>query len=74
MCRRFSIYKHADCSLAKNLLIDTDLSVLEIAMASGFGSLRRFNGLFKKQYKLSPTALRKRNAEEKNIKTTLHYH
>lgn len=28
--------------LAKNLLTDTDLSVLEVAMAAGFGSLRRF--------------------------------
>ncbi|WP_310188232.1 AlkA N-terminal domain-containing protein [Bacillus sp. 3255] len=57
--------------LAKNLLTDTDLSVLEVAMAAGFGSLRRFNGLFKKQYKLSPTALRKRNAEEKKHKDNI---
>lgn len=51
--------------LAKNLLTDTDLSVLEVAMAAGFGSLRRFNDLFKKHYHLSPTALRKRTLEEK---------
>ena len=51
--------------LAKNLLTDTDLPVLEVAMTSGFGSLRRFNDLFKKQYKLSPTALRKEMKEEK---------
>lgn len=50
--------------LAKNLLTDTDLPVIEVAMASGFGSLRRFNDLFKKQYNLSPTALRKRTLEE----------
>jgi AraC family transcriptional regulator of adaptative response / DNA-3-methyladenine glycosylase II len=50
--------------LAKNLLTDTDLPVLGIAMAAGFGSLRRFNDIFKKQYHLSPTALRKRTAEE----------
>lgn len=54
--------------LAKNLLTDTDLPVLEVAMAAGFGSLRRFNDLFKKQYRLSPTALRKRTAEEKKHK------
>ena len=63
--------------LAKNLLTDTDLPVLEVAMASGFGSLRRFNDLFKKQYKLSPTALRKHTAEEKkqndNITLALGY-
>jgi AraC family transcriptional regulator of adaptative response / DNA-3-methyladenine glycosylase II len=51
--------------LAKNLLTDTDLPVLGIAMAAGFGSLRRFNDLFKKQYNLSPTALRRRIPEEK---------
>ncbi len=51
--------------LAKNLLTETDLTVLEVAMAAGFGSLRRFNGLFKKQYDLSPTALRKRTPEER---------
>lgn len=62
--------------LAKNLLTDTDLSVLEVAMAAGFGSLRRFNDLFKKQYKLPPTALRKRTLEEKdhdNITLILSY-
>ena len=63
--------------LAKSLLTDTDLSVLEVAMAAGFGSLRRFNDLFKKQYKLSPTALRKRITEEKkhndNITLALGY-
>ncbi len=63
--------------LAKNLLTDTDLPVLEVAMASGFGSLRRFNDLFKKQYKLSPTALRKHTAEDKkqndNITLALGY-
>ncbi len=48
--------------LAKNLLTDTDLSVTDVAMAAGFGSLRRFNDLFRKQYRLSPTALRKRDS------------
>lgn len=45
--------------LAKNLLTDTNLSILETAMAAGFGSLRRFNALFSLRYRLSPTALRK---------------
>lgn len=51
--------------LAKNLLTDTDLSVLSVAMAAGFGSLRRFNDLFKKHYGLVPSALRKRMLQEK---------
>lgn len=45
--------------LAKNLLTDTDLSILDVALAAGFGSLRRFNDLFKKQYRLVPTVLRR---------------
>lgn len=44
---------------AKTLLADTRLSVTEVAMVSGFGSLRRFNALFKEKYGLTPTALRK---------------
>ena len=63
--------------LAKNLLTDTDLSVLDVAMAAGFGSLRRFNDLFKKRYHLSPGALRKQRAKEKqsndNITLALGY-
>jgi AraC family transcriptional regulator of adaptative response / DNA-3-methyladenine glycosylase II len=57
--------------LAKNLLTDTDLPVLEAAMAAGFGSLRRFNDFFKKQYKLSPIALRKQIGEDKQRKDTI---
>jgi AraC family transcriptional regulator of adaptative response / DNA-3-methyladenine glycosylase II len=45
--------------LAKNLLTDTKLPITEIAMTAGFGSIRRFNALFKKHYRLTPRALRK---------------
>lgn len=51
--------------LAKNLLTDTALSVIDVAMASGFGSLRRFNDLFQKHYRLAPTALRRQAADKK---------
>lgn len=57
--------------LAKSLLTDTDLSVLEVAMASGFGSLRRLNDLFKNKYSLSPTALRKNAARGKTQTNTV---
>ena len=57
--------------LAKSLLTDTNLSVLDVAMAAGFGSLRRFNDLFKSHYHLSPTALRKRMPEEKKQSTDI---
>jgi AraC family transcriptional regulator of adaptative response / DNA-3-methyladenine glycosylase II len=45
--------------LAKRLLADTRLSQTDIAFASGFGSVRRFNALFKARYGLSPRALRR---------------
>jgi AraC family transcriptional regulator of adaptative response / DNA-3-methyladenine glycosylase II len=37
--------------------------VTDVAYASGFGSLRRFNALFKQRYRLQPSALRKRMSE-----------
>ncbi|WP_437608442.1 AlkA N-terminal domain-containing protein [Erwinia sp. V71] len=45
--------------LAKQLLTETRLPVTEIAFASGFSSLRRFNDAFNSQYRLSPSRLRK---------------
>jgi AraC family transcriptional regulator of adaptative response / DNA-3-methyladenine glycosylase II len=45
--------------LAKQLLTDTGLTVASVAMASGFGSQRRFNAAFAERYRLSPTALRR---------------
>jgi len=45
--------------LAKRLLTDTPLPVTEVAHASGFSSLRRFNDAFSTRYRMSPTALRK---------------
>ncbi|MGH8162637.1 MAG: DNA-3-methyladenine glycosylase 2 [Gammaproteobacteria bacterium] len=45
--------------LAKRLLTDTALPVTEVAMAAGFGSLRRFNTLFRERYRMQPRGLRK---------------
>ncbi|QJR13430.1 AlkA N-terminal domain-containing protein [Usitatibacter palustris] len=45
--------------LAKRLLTDTDLTVLDVAMASGFASLRRFNDLFRTRYRMTPGELRR---------------
>lgn len=44
--------------LAKRLLTDTRLPIVEVALASGFSSLRRFNHLFRQRYRLTPSALR----------------
>jgi AraC family transcriptional regulator of adaptative response / DNA-3-methyladenine glycosylase II len=47
--------------LAKQLLADTPMPVTQVAFASGFGSLRRFNAAFAEHYRLSPSALRKQS-------------
>ncbi len=44
--------------LAKQLLTDTTMPVAQVAHASGFRSLRRFNAAFADNYRLSPTQLR----------------
>jgi AraC family transcriptional regulator of adaptative response / DNA-3-methyladenine glycosylase II len=48
--------------LAKRLLTDTDMAVLDVAMASGFASLRRFNDLFRTRYRMTPGELRRARA------------
>jgi AraC family transcriptional regulator of adaptative response / DNA-3-methyladenine glycosylase II len=49
--------------LAKRLLTDTDMAVLDVAMASGFASLRRFNALFRSRYRMTPAELRRKVPE-----------
>ncbi|MEN9538680.1 MAG: DNA-3-methyladenine-glycosylase II-like protein [Pseudomonadota bacterium] len=44
--------------LAKQLLTDTNLDMPQVALASGFASVRRFNAAFMAHYHLNPTALR----------------
>ena len=44
---------------AKQLLTDTSLPVSDVAMQSGFASVRRFNAAFLEHYRLQPLALRK---------------
>jgi AraC family transcriptional regulator of adaptative response / DNA-3-methyladenine glycosylase II len=47
--------------LSKRLLTDTDMAVLDVAMASGFASLRRFNHLFRTRYRMTPAELRRKS-------------
>jgi AraC family transcriptional regulator, regulatory protein of adaptative response / DNA-3-methyladenine glycosylase II len=49
--------------LAKQLLTETRLPVTELAFASGFSSLRRFNDAFTTRYGMAPTRLRRKAAE-----------
>jgi AraC family transcriptional regulator of adaptative response / DNA-3-methyladenine glycosylase II len=45
---------------AKKLITETALSMTEIALASGFGSVRRFNDVFHHTYGRTPSDLRKK--------------
>jgi AraC family transcriptional regulator of adaptative response / DNA-3-methyladenine glycosylase II len=45
--------------LAKQLLADSLLPIIEVALASGFSSVRRFNASFRSHYGFSPSRLRK---------------
>jgi AraC family transcriptional regulator of adaptative response / DNA-3-methyladenine glycosylase II len=44
---------------AKKLLQETHLPMSDIAYASGFGSIRRFNALFLSRYGMAPSAVRR---------------
>jgi AraC family transcriptional regulator of adaptative response / DNA-3-methyladenine glycosylase II len=58
--------------LAKRLLTDTALPVLDVALASGFGSLRRFNALIRARYRMPPSRLRK-DAAPATLPTTMSF-
>ena len=45
--------------LAKQLLTDTKLPVAQVALTSGFRSLRRFNAAFADSYRMNPARLRR---------------
>lgn len=49
-------------SQARRLLMSTSLPVIQVAYASGFQSLRRFNAAFRERYEMSPTDLRRASA------------
>ena len=45
--------------LARQLLAGSDLSVLDVAMTAGFGSVRRLNELFRSRYGSTPSSIRR---------------
>jgi AraC family transcriptional regulator of adaptative response / DNA-3-methyladenine glycosylase II len=45
--------------LAKQLLTESSLPIIDVAFASGFDSVRRFNALFRSHYRLTPTRMRR---------------
>jgi AraC family transcriptional regulator of adaptative response / DNA-3-methyladenine glycosylase II len=58
--------------LAKRLLTDTSLPVLDVALASGFRSLRRFNALFRARYRMPPSRLR-HDAAPATLPSSMHF-
>lgn len=62
--------------LAKQLLGETALPITQVAFASGFSSLRRFNAAFLAHYGLSPSRLRahgRRQGDAQNLVLSLGY-
>src|ERR1700761_3744407 len=61
---------------AKQLIHETRMPMTEVAMAAGFGSLRRFNETFLDLFHRPPSALRRKSSakhEEKNVVLRLRY-
>ena len=50
--------------LAKQLIHETTLPMADVALAAGFGSVRRFNETFQALYRRPPAALRRRSSRE----------
>ena len=49
---------------ARQLIAETNMSLTQIAMAAGFGSLRRFNHIFQNLYHRPPSAFRRRHLDK----------
>ncbi len=47
---------------AKQLIHETQMSMTDVAMAAGFGSVRRFNEIFQELFHRSPSALRRKTS------------
>jgi len=61
---------------AKQLIHDTQMSMTSVAMAAGFGSVRRFNETFRTLFNRPPSALRRKKAashEGKDVALRLRY-
>jgi len=55
--KKYALYQQ--CLFAKQLLHQTNLSVIQISLASGFNSVRRFNDCFQSELSLTPSQIRK---------------
>lgn len=58
---------------AKQLIQETQMPMTDVALASGFGSLRRFNETFRDLFGRPPSALRSRRAHQAGVTLRLRY-
>ncbi|HAL40007.1 MAG TPA: adenosine deaminase [Polaromonas sp.] len=56
---------------AKQLLADTTMPITQVALISGYASVRRFNAAFVAHYKLNPTQLRRQGADRSGDNLTI---
>ncbi|XPF94358.1 DNA-3-methyladenine glycosylase 2 family protein [Colwellia sp. RE-S-Sl-9] len=70
--KAYALYQQ--CLFAKQLLHQTQLPITQVALASGFSSIRRFNDCFQSQLKLTPSSLRKSGGNKQNtLQLKLYY-
>jgi len=63
-------------ALARQLLVETSLPVTEVALAAGFGSVRRFNAALRAHFEKTPTRLRAEHGKagsRRELRVTLAY-
>lgn len=70
--KSYALYQQ--CLFAKQLLHQTKLPITQVALASGFDSVRRFNDCFKAQLKLTPSMMRKSSGHQTNALTLKMYY
>lgn len=57
-------------AIARQLLLETQRPIAEIALASGFGSIRRFNAATRQAFGLTPSELRRRAGRENDTRSS----
>lgn len=60
-------------ALAKQLLQDTKMRITDVAFASGFSSVRRFNTAFRSRFDIAPSDVRRGSAAGDGIRLRLDY-
>ncbi|HXD32762.1 MAG TPA: AlkA N-terminal domain-containing protein [Pyrinomonadaceae bacterium] len=67
-----AVAKTGRLHFAKKLIDETRLSMTDVAFASGFGCVRRFNAVIRKTYNRTPSQIRRLN-QKKTIQKEGHY-